>query len=68
LPENGKFLVADWAEVLGMTEETVKEYVKGFGIRTLRAGNLMVVDAAWWWQDIARGVDNGDKRPAKRKP
>lgn len=66
LPETGKYSMKDWADILDTTEETVREYLKKFKIRSLQIGSLRFIDAAWWWDDLMKGAENAAQRETGR--
>lgn len=52
LPENGKYKISDWATIFDVTEETIKDHVNKQKIPTIRLGNIHVVDATVWWNQL----------------
>lgn len=63
LPENGKFTIADWASIIGCSDQTVRNNVKKYSIRTLKCGATMIVVAEWWWEALllAGGGDDDEE-------
>jgi hypothetical protein len=62
LPENGKYTITDWAEILGCSVPTVRINLKKYDIKTIRCGGTIVIVAEWWWAAllIAGGGDDGE--------
>ena len=67
LPETGKYKVSDWSDIVGMTEETIKEYIKKHEIPSIRIGHLHFIDASAWWSSNPPSVTNGTKKRNYRK-
>lgn len=52
LPASGRFLVEDWANILGYEPETLRAKLKAANVRTIVFGNKLIVDAEWFWEDL----------------
>ncbi len=53
LPSSGRFLIEDFARILGYEVKYFREQVKADPrIRTIVWGSMIVIDAEWYWQDL----------------
>lgn len=59
LPEKGRFTAEQWATILGRDAKYLKERLKKLELRYLEFGTIVIVDAAWFWNDLIERKMNG---------
>jgi len=54
LPLTGKYLADHWAKFFNIEKKTLIGKLNEHGIRFLKFGAVVIVDAEWFWIDLAR--------------
>ena len=71
LPSSGRYLIEDFAQLLGYEIEYFRKQVRNDpNVRTITWGSMIVIDAEWYWEDLIRCRKNDEatvKGPSSRK-
>ena len=52
LPLSGRYLVEDWADLLGYEPETLRKNLRDRNVRTIPFGAKIFINVEWFWEDI----------------
>lgn len=61
LPTFGRFTAARWAAFLDIDVKTLFANVAKNEIRVIRFGRLMIIDVAWFWEDLQKSLSNEEE-------